>query len=153
MRVLCAFLFFLVSAHVCQGTESNDWAAANQELTGAVRPAVVLARLTEKTEAALGAESTIAETSQSGFPIIQLIFLTLLAWLFSYFTLYLLGMLLSELTLRGIATDQLDAKRWRTRALRRFYRLVIELAGIYYYVSLPMLPSRCAAGPVAYSRC
>ena len=80
-----------------------------------------------------------SQKESSALQFVQLVVLALIAWLFGYFTLYLLGLLLSEMTLRGIATNRLDAKNFSARMLRRVYRWVIELAGIYYYVSLPML--------------
>ncbi len=64
----------------------------------------------------------------------------IITWLAGFGILYLLGVVLSNYTLRTIekkpATEKLNAV---SLTLRKFYAFLINSAGVYYYFSLPVL--------------
>jgi Zn-dependent protease with chaperone function len=64
----------------------------------------------------------------------------LLVWLAGLLLLFGLGKFFSQLALYSLATaDPNGAPRWQEHALRLCYRRLIELAGLYYYLSLPIV--------------
>ena len=73
----------------------------------------------------------------------------LLAWVGGLAVLYVTGQILCRLTLRGITTNQFAEPSPSQRRLRSFYRGVIFIAGLYYYLSLPVLVVISIAGPLA----
>ncbi len=61
-------------------------------------------------------------------------------WLAGLVLLFLLGVLLSRLTLRQVeGADPQATISAGEKKIRRFYRAVINVAGVYYYVSLPVV--------------
>jgi tetratricopeptide (TPR) repeat protein len=60
-------------------------------------------------------------------------------WLFGLAVLFCVGKILSMLTLHSIEQGVSDEISSSERRLRQAYRIVINLAGIYYYLSLPMV--------------
>jgi len=63
----------------------------------------------------------------------------LAGWVLGLVALFLVGKLLSTATMRMIKRGGLSGIAGRRRGLRRVYRIVINLAGLYYYVSLPVV--------------
>jgi len=62
------------------------------------------------------------------------------AWLAGLFLLFAIGFVLSKLVLRHAqAADPRIAVSPTEHRLRRIYRLVLNLAGVYYYLSLPIV--------------
>jgi tetratricopeptide (TPR) repeat protein len=71
-------------------------------------------------------------------------------WVVGLFLLFVFGKGLSFATLRSARTvDPNAAITSRDRALRRIYRFVINLAGLYYYVSLPFIALLAIASVLA----
>ena len=76
-----------------------------------------------------------------------------MAWRYTYYALYLvvgwivglgllflLGKILSNVTLRSIETaDPNGAASSQEVSLRKFYRHLINIAGLYYYISIPVV--------------
>ncbi|HEX5084365.1 MAG TPA: hypothetical protein VFY40_20165, partial [Blastocatellia bacterium] len=63
-----------------------------------------------------------------------------LAWIAGLVALFTLGKLYSNLTLRSIEeTDPNGATGKRENSLRSRYRRLINFAGVYYYISLPVV--------------
>jgi tetratricopeptide (TPR) repeat protein len=61
-------------------------------------------------------------------------------WLGGLVLLFALGFVLSKLTLRQVQqADLLAAVTSGERLIRRLYRVVLNVAGIYYYISLPVV--------------
>ncbi|MGO8925684.1 MAG: M48 family metalloprotease [Limisphaerales bacterium] len=61
-------------------------------------------------------------------------------WVGGLVLLFSLGFLLSKLTLRqGQKVDVLEAITGSERLIRKLYRVVLNVAGVYYYVSLPIV--------------
>ena len=70
-------------------------------------------------------------------------------WIAGLVVIFALGKILSWLTLRGLKKQQFaEPARWQ-RMLRTTYRAVILAAGLYYYLSLPMLVVISIAAPLA----
>lgn len=66
--------------------------------------------------------------------------LVLLAWVGGLIVLFLLGKIFSTLTLRMIeAADPTASVSGSEILVRRFYRQLINIAGSYYYISLPVV--------------
>ena len=64
----------------------------------------------------------------------------LAAWVCGLFTLFLAGKVFSKLTLRFIERADLDSAVSGAEAvLRQYYRRLINIAGTYYYVSIPFV--------------
>jgi tetratricopeptide (TPR) repeat protein len=64
----------------------------------------------------------------------------MIAWISGLALLFLLGKIMSSLTLRSIeADDPNDPDHRRHASLRKAYRGLINLAGIYYYISIPFV--------------
>ncbi len=71
-------------------------------------------------------------------------------WVAGLFLLFVFGKGLSFATLRSARTaDPNAAITSRDRALRRIYRFVINLAGVYYYISLPFIALLALASVLA----
>src|SRR5262249_47106113 len=63
-----------------------------------------------------------------------------IAWISGLVLLFLFGKVMSSLTLRSIeADDPNDPDHRRHAFLRKAYRRLINLAGIYYYISIPFV--------------
>lgn len=74
-------------------------------------------------------------------------------WIGGLISLFLLGKLLSGLTLKWIDQCDPNALQGSGRApLRRYYRWLIHLAGLYYFISIPVVASLVlgAAGLLIY---
>lgn len=79
----------------------------------------------------------------------QLVFGVVAAWLCGLVALWVIGHWLSRATLRAIARDQVEAISSRERLVRRLYRVVVHMAGLYYYLSLPVVVVTAIALPLA----
>ncbi|MES2789346.1 MAG: tetratricopeptide repeat protein [Planctomycetota bacterium] len=81
----------------------------------------------------------------------QLIFEVIVAWLFGLLALWLVGWLLSSMTLSAIEKGHVDANSMSERLTRRLYRIVVNLAGVYYFLSLPVLVLTAIILPLSLS--
>lgn len=62
------------------------------------------------------------------------------AWLMGLIALFILGKVLSNKTLRSLEkSDPNDPTSSAQASLRRFYKTVINFAGFYYYISIPVV--------------
>ena len=63
-----------------------------------------------------------------------------LAWAFGLLALFVLGKVFSNLTMKTVeSADPEELTGGRHEALRRWYRGLINFAGFYYYISLPVV--------------
>ncbi|MDX6693305.1 MAG: hypothetical protein QOF02_908 [Blastocatellia bacterium] len=61
-------------------------------------------------------------------------------WLAGLLALFILGKKLSNATLRSLEqSDPNDLTSSRQASLRKFYKMVINVAGLYYYISIPVV--------------
>lgn len=72
----------------------------------------------------------------------------ILAWMAGLGFLFISGIVLSKLTLRSAQRTTAEAASFSDRILRRAYRLIVNLAGLYYYVSLPIVVVLAIALPL-----
>lgn len=64
----------------------------------------------------------------------------LLIWLVGFFLLYIVGLLLSNYTLSSLERHfRTNSTTKLSNILRSFYRFLINIAGVYYYISLPII--------------
>jgi tetratricopeptide (TPR) repeat protein len=68
-----------------------------------------------------------------------IVFWIIVVWLGGLVLLFFAGEVLSALTLRSLAKDNPETITSAGALLRRVYRIVVNLAGLYYYLSLPIL--------------
>jgi tetratricopeptide (TPR) repeat protein len=76
-------------------------------------------------------------------------FYMLTAWIAGLVLLFFVGKVLSSATLRSIERRKLEEVPGSQWLLRRTYRLIVNLAGIYYYVSLPIVVLLAVALPLS----
>jgi Zn-dependent protease with chaperone function len=63
-----------------------------------------------------------------------------IAWAIGILLLFVIGKVLSNMTLRSIENDSLTEEgNKKGHSLRSFYRTLINIGGIYYYISLPIV--------------
>lgn len=63
-----------------------------------------------------------------------------LFWAIGFVVLYVVGVILSSYTLRSVEKEfKNNADTKLAHSLRGFYRLLINVAGVYYYISLPVI--------------
>ncbi|MBX3735817.1 MAG: tetratricopeptide repeat protein [Candidatus Didemnitutus sp.] len=75
-----------------------------------------------------------------GWRVVQVSLWAVVAWVGGLGLLYVVGFLLSRATLRQIeVSDPAVPVNPGELRLRKFYRAVLNVAGIYYYVSLPIV--------------
>lgn len=79
----------------------------------------------------------------------QIIFAIIVIWFLGLLGLYILGSLLSKQTLKVAQRDDPFAKTASDHLLRSVYRFVVNAAGIYYYISLPIILIVSVALPLA----
>lgn len=64
----------------------------------------------------------------------------LLIWLVGFFMLYIVGIFLSNYTLSTLERHfRTNSSSKLSNILRNFYRFLINIAGVYYYISLPII--------------
>jgi hypothetical protein len=76
------------------------------------------------------------QTSENYSTILLWIFLF---WLSGFVILYMLGVLLSNYTMRTVEQQLTNDSITSGSTLRACYRLLINFAGLYYYISLPVI--------------
>ncbi|NQT36851.1 MAG: tetratricopeptide repeat protein [Planctomycetes bacterium] len=74
---------------------------------------------------------------------------TIAGWVAGLAVLFLLGKVLSAATLRSIRRSDSARISFAQRLIRKSYRMVINLAGIYYFLSLPILVVLSIALPLS----
>jgi Tfp pilus assembly protein PilF/Zn-dependent protease with chaperone function len=73
----------------------------------------------------------------------------LAGWAIGLMLLFVAGKMLSALTLRSLHRKDAGVASFSDRVLRRAYRLIVNLAGIYYFLSLPVVVLMSIAVPLA----
>ena len=120
--------------HFFKGIEhldNKDWKAAERELRAARKAGVPEEDLAGYLKMAIDNQKWIWEYAMITASLIG-------TWLLGMGFLYVMGLICSKSTLETIKSDpNVDMSRQRTK--NRFYRFVVFAAGIYYYISLPMV--------------
>ncbi|MCS7469716.1 DUF1559 domain-containing protein [Stieleria sp. ICT_E10.1] len=115
-----------------QSLMDEDWQSAEIALRNAKALGLSDESIAQMLKVAIDNQKWVWEYAEITFWIIMV-------WLIGLVAIYLLGLLLSRFTLKAIEQDQLDARSFATRLIRRVYRAVVTVAGVYYYISLPVI--------------
>jgi tetratricopeptide (TPR) repeat protein len=78
-----------------------------------------------------------------------IIFYIIAAWLVGLLLLFVIGKILSALTLQSLEREGPEVASASDQRLRRIYRIVVNLAGVYYYISLPVVVLLALALPLS----
>lgn len=111
----------------------EEWVKANDEILKAKKLGLSDANVQAFLNSGVGSKVAIRKYSFYFFYIV-------LAWIAGLFLLFLMGKILSGVTLRSIEKKSLSKeKSTMSQALRTVYRLLINIGGVYYYISLPII--------------
>ena len=136
-------------SHYFQGIvalQDGDWKQAEQRLRKARELGVPEESIAQWLKMAIDNQKWIWEYA-------QLTFYMLVGWVAGLILLYVFGKLLSGLALRAVRRGDPGVVTVSQRVLRTIYRWLIDLAGLYYYLSLPLLVVLSIALPltIAYA--
>jgi Zn-dependent protease with chaperone function len=126
----------LMQTHYCAAIAAavdEHWIQAEDEIRAA-------GRLGLPTEAVRAFLDKGVGTKAMGWRLARYALVTLAVWIGGMVVMFLVGFGLSALTMRQ--AGRVDSRAGASpleRQLRRVYRLVLNLAGVYYYVSLPIV--------------
>jgi hypothetical protein len=130
-NILTSFLLLLLLLPFAAHAQSPRRGAPNVE--SGVRRSGSRATAREAAE-----EESAEESGVSRF--VYWVLYAALAWAVGLLALFVLGKVFSSLTMRTVeASDPEELAGARHETLRRWYRKLINFAGFYYYVSLPVV--------------
>ena len=86
-----------------------------------------------------GPNSSFTSAGNSIWNFLNILFVIVIAWVSGIVLLYLVGIILSMITLRSIEQQIKNNDLKANSNLRKFYKILINTAGVYYYVSLPII--------------
>lgn len=122
--------------------QDQDWKAAEGSLKKARELGMSDGSLAELLKLAIDNQKWIWQYAQLAFAVIVL-------WLCGLVALWVVGWILSRLTLRAIARGHIEANSLPEQLVRRLYRVIVNLAGVYYFLSLPVVLLTAIALPLA----
>ena len=125
-----------------QSLEDGDWRSAEKSLLKAKELGLPEESVAEMLRLAINRQRWVWQYA-------VIIAAVTAAWLIGLACLYLLGAWLSRATYQAAQRDDPMAKNTSERWLRWLYRRVIDCAGFYYYLSLPLLLVVSIALPLA----
>ncbi len=131
--------------HYFQGVraiEDGDWKSAEDSLRRAQNLGLADESLAELLKIAIDNQRWIWQYA-------QIIAAVIVVWLLGFFCLYLVGCWLSKKTLEAAERKDPSSRNAREHHLRTIYRVVINLTGIYYYISLPIILLTSIALPLS----
>ncbi|WP_343636257.1 M48 family metalloprotease [Fluviicola sp.] len=80
-----------------------------------------------------------SSTESAIWNFLDILFVIVIAWISGIVLLYLVGIILSMITLRSIEQQIKNNDLQASSRLRKVYKILITTAGFYYYVSLPII--------------
>lgn len=110
----------------------GEWEKANEELNKAEELGLDAEAVEEIRNAGLDEEITFIRRK-------QLLKWTFLGWIIGLAALFLVGLILSAITLRKVERQIAGGGPLQTNGFRKAYRMIVNTAGIYYYLSLPLV--------------
>nr|WP_294860776.1 M48 family metalloprotease [uncultured Fluviicola sp.] len=78
-------------------------------------------------------------TESTAWSYLGILFWIVITWITGIVLLYLFGMILSMITLRSIEQQIKNNNLQTSSKLRKVYKVLINVAGFYYYISLPII--------------
>lgn len=88
---------------------------------------------------ASGSDSSFTSAGDSIWNFLNILFVIVIVWVSGIVLLYLVGIILSMITLRSIEQQIKNNDLKANSGIRKFYKILINTAGVYYYVSLPII--------------
>lgn len=125
-----------------QAIEDGDWQAAERALKRAEQLGLPKESIAVLLRMAIDNQRWIWQYA-------QIIIAIIVIWLIGLGLLYLVGTWLSRSAVKAAERDDATAQTARELQLRGFYRWVVGLAGIYYFISLPIILIVSIALPLA----
>jgi Zn-dependent protease with chaperone function len=110
----------------------QDWAAAEEELRKAKELGLAPEIVQEMMASGVESEMNFARWKRR-------VMWTFLAWVSGLALLFLSGIILSFITLRKVEKQIAGGGPLETNGIRKVYRRVVNIAGVYYYLSLPFV--------------
>lgn len=86
-----------------------------------------------------GSDSSFTSAESPIWNFLNILFVIVIVWISGIVLLYLVGIILSMITLRSIEQQIKNNDLKANSNLRKFYKILINTAGVYYYVSLPII--------------
>lgn len=116
-----------------QAAQESDWIAASNEIKEARRLGLAPEVATQFLNSGIGWRATMWRTAYGGAGVIAF-------WLVGLLLLFVVGKIMSAQVLRSVtAADPNSAASNAELQLRQRYRQLINLASIYYYISIPIV--------------
>lgn len=78
-------------------------------------------------------------TENTDWGYLDLLFWIVIGWVSGIVLLYLIGIILSMITLRSIEQQIKNNHLQESSSIRKVYKILINVAGFYYYISLPII--------------
>jgi Zn-dependent protease with chaperone function len=84
-------------------------------------------------------DTSFESTENAIWNFLDILFVIVIAWISGIVLLYLIGIILSMITLRSIEQQIKNNDLQASSKLRKVYKILINTAGFYYYISLPII--------------
>lgn len=88
---------------------------------------------------AFGSDNNFVSTESTIWNFLSILFVIVIVWISGIILLYLVGIILSMVTLRSIEKQIKNNDLQANSKLRKVYKVLINAAGFYYYISLPII--------------
>lgn len=130
-----------------------DWATADREIRIARKMGLSAEEMNQFMDSGVRTELERIENEKNKWSDAKLLMWIVLTWIAGFITLYIAGLLLSRYTLRSIEKRIIAGDLQSGTTLRRVYKILINSAGFYYYISLPivLLLVLAIAGVIIYT--
>ncbi|MNJ85775.1 Protease HtpX [compost metagenome] len=84
-------------------------------------------------------DNSFTSTESTIWNFLNILFVIVIVWISGIVLLYLVGIILSRITLRSIEQQIKNNDLQASSKLRKVYKILINTAGFYYYISLPII--------------
>lgn len=84
-------------------------------------------------------DNGFAPSENTIWSFLNVLFVIVIAWISGIVLLYLVGIILSRITMRSIEQQIKNNHLQASSKLRKVYKILINTAGFYYYISLPII--------------
>lgn len=84
-------------------------------------------------------DNSLVSSSNTIWSFLDILLVVVIVWISGIVLLYLIGIILSMVTLRSIEQQIKNNNLHASSRLRKVYKILINTAGFYYYISLPII--------------